>query len=329
MPESSKALHIDTDEISRLDQKHLLTKSYHFSIVTNVLIAILGITIFIVPWGYLQSGILGGSIIIIFVAVAAFCTVVFIITLQQHYFNRTGEIADYAEIVSLSIGPFASNIVAMCTIISCLGACVSYLIFIGRVFSQLFGVSYFISLAISTPFLIAVSWIQSYQALSRYAASGIILVSIALVLILFDNQSEKSLFQLISTAPLFGNRHSIVTFTGPATFLFTVHYCVAALHGEILHELRDTSSEHQSLMHLESSFASSSISRITPRSTSATSPIVVHQQQQHSSDHLKIDTLQSIIKSLGVAFIISAMLVMFHGITAMVIYNESSLRLHR
>ena len=130
-------------------------------VVANVSSAILGVSIFAMPWGFLQSGVLGGSLITLFVSLLSFETARILLYAQRIYFHTTGHIKSYAEIAKEVLGGSQwGEMVKIATAISCLGGCVSYLIFLGEICGQLFDTSIYTSLMIASLPLTLLSWIR-------------------------------------------------------------------------------------------------------------------------------------------------------------------------
>ena len=126
----------DHKSISLADdqRKGLLDVLYNdLPIISNVSSAILGVSIFAMPWGYSQSGVLGGCILTILVAILSFLTSRALLLTQKSIYMKTGEIKDFSDIASDVFGhSIWGTTVKVATAVSCLGGCVGYLIFLGR-----------------------------------------------------------------------------------------------------------------------------------------------------------------------------------------------------
>jgi amino acid permease len=288
--------------------------SKDMSVISNVVNAILGVSVFLVPWGFHMSGTVGGALIVCLLAFCSYQTCLAMITVQQKLLVRSGEVHDYMEVVTSCLGPAAGQIVAVATVISCMGASISYLIFLGRLLSSFFDVGFVSVLMMTTPFLLMLAWIRSFHELSIFAGLGTLFVLSTILLICFDNQTERSLSKLIAEAPLFDSQAT--SFLGPATFLFTVHYCVMAISSEALREKSATKSRIHSVLHLESSFSvPSTVSRVLSLD-SPRPPPVIH------SDGKDSDHTGSICRPLQIAYAVSSAIVIFHGITGMAVYRH-------
>ena len=59
-------------------------KVSHISVIANTMNALLGVSIFAMPWGFAMSGIVGGFLVIIFVSLLAFETVRVLLVAQRY-----------------------------------------------------------------------------------------------------------------------------------------------------------------------------------------------------------------------------------------------------
>lgn len=126
-----KSLSLADDE-----RKGLLDVLYNdLPIISNVSSAILGVSIFAMPWGYSQSGVLGGCILTILVALLSFLTSRVLLLTQKSIYMKTGEIKGFSDIASDVLGHSTwGTTVKVATAVSCLGGCVGYLIFLGQLY---------------------------------------------------------------------------------------------------------------------------------------------------------------------------------------------------
>lgn len=262
--------------------------SKNTAIVSNVSNAILGVSVFLVPWGYQMSGTLGGTLIVLLVAFCSYQTCMSMIIVQQSILLKTGEVCDYSEVVSACLGPVGGHVVGICTVISCLGASISYLIFFGHLLSSLLSIHYATVVFGSVPFLLLLAFVRSFHELSVFAGAGTVFVAATILLIALDNNSPStSLFSLIKSSPVI-QFPNMISFLGPATFLFTVHYCVMAISSEALREANAIKSRIHSVRHLEKSFSavfntprkgpSGSFSSTTPAADIESNPSTPPQQ---------------------------------------------------
>lgn len=61
------------------------------SIIANTMNALLGVSIFAMPWGYLKSGVFGGSILVLIVGALSFETARVLLVAQKVLYDRTGD----------------------------------------------------------------------------------------------------------------------------------------------------------------------------------------------------------------------------------------------
>eukprot|EP01036_Dinobryon_divergens_P031566 gene31566-40991_t len=216
----------------------------NLSITSNCINALLGVSIFAMPWGFQQSGLLGGIIISLVVALLSFETVRMLLAAQRYCFIKTGQAKNYPEIAEITLGRWFSLAVKLATIISCLGSCTGYIIFFGETLGQVFHCpSQRIVLMASVP-LILLSWIRSFQELAVITVFGVIALYTAIAAIVYDGSLQYFDHRPTSSPrigpgtttndiPLFVPQ-TILTFLGPATFLFTIHYCILSMGSEYL-----------------------------------------------------------------------------------------------
>ncbi len=100
---------ISTDELTKDVESHEHVNEHEFrdkvTIVANTLNALLGVALFAMPWGFQQSGVLGGALVLIGVAFLSYETARILLVAQKVYFQQTGEIKGYPEIASAALGP--------------------------------------------------------------------------------------------------------------------------------------------------------------------------------------------------------------------------------
>ena len=152
-------------------------------------------------------------------------------------YQRTGDVKTYPEIASYLLGDIWSPIVKLATVVSCLGSCTSYIIFFAELCSQIFNISFLTSIGSAIIPLVLLSWIRTFRELSLFTLIGVIAIAASVFVIIMDGYNTYTLtddtnirtFSLIIPA-------SIMNFVGPATFIFTIHYCVLAMGSEVLLE---------------------------------------------------------------------------------------------
>ena len=223
---------------SKLRNKNLgnsILDDRSISVIANTTNALLGVSIFAMPWGFQQSGIIGGSIITVFVAYIAFETVKILLLAQKLLYHKYKEVKSYPEIASLSLsggyitsGWYWESLVRAATVISCLGGCVGYLIFLGEITSQLFSLNLTYSVIAAAFPLTLLSWIRSFRDMTIFTIIGVVAIILSVAAILYDGYNSPNIGEY---APLIVTKTSF-NFLGPATFLFTIHYCVLSMGAE-------------------------------------------------------------------------------------------------
>lgn len=227
------------------------------TIVANTLNALLGVALFAMPWGFQQSGVLGGSLVVIVVAALSFETARILLVAQKVYFQQTGEVKGYPEIASAALGPMWHYVVQATTIISCLGGCTGYIIFFGQTLGQAFALPAETVILVATIPLIFLSWIRSFHELTFVTVFGVFALLSSVVILLIDGSEQMVDVQ---TTPLVIEA-TILNFVGSATFLFTIHYCVLSIGAENLRSKpwlalsTEDAACHQAFVSLEKSIA--------------------------------------------------------------------------
>lgn len=201
------------------------------SIIANTINALLGVSLFSMPWGFQQAGIVGGMLVLALVGYLSFDTARMLLVAQKVFYHRTGEVQGYPEIAASALGPIWSHVVRIATIISCLGGCTGYLIFFGETVGQALSVEATTVIYISTLPLILLSWIRSFRELAIFTVFGVIALIVAVLAILIDGSQKMGHDH--SSIPLV-EVDTAVNFLGPATFLFTIHYFILSLGAENL-----------------------------------------------------------------------------------------------
>ena len=85
-------------------------------------------------------------------------------------------------------------------------------------------------MAVTVP-LILLSWIRSFKELFFFTATGVIALITAIIIILADGM-QNTTEEVVERTPLFLSLESTLHFLGPATFCYTIHYCVLAIGAE-------------------------------------------------------------------------------------------------
>lgn len=217
---------------SALSHSSTSSTSLSISTIANTTNAILGVSIFAMPWGFQQSGLMGGTIITIIVAFLSFETIRILLLVQTTLYQRTGDVKSYPDIAMSALGPLWSSIVQLATVVSCLGGCVGYLIFLGEITSQLFSISLEKSILAASFPLILLSWIRSFKELTLFTVVGCGAILLAIWAIILDGSDRlRSDHPIQNDLRLFAPSTSM-NFLGPSTFTFTIHYVVLSMGAE-------------------------------------------------------------------------------------------------
>lgn len=209
-------------------------------VIFNTANALLGASMFSMPWAFEQAGVIGGSISLFCVAYIAYETARALLMAQRALFQRTGNILSYPEIASEILGsPRWGSFVRTATIISCIGGCCGYMIFLGQVCQQLFSLTFVWAVSGLCVPLILVSWIRSFHELAYFTIIGVFAIVLSVVAIVSDGVAQSDeVFDFGDVNYL--DPASTLQFLGVVTFTFTIHYCVLSMGEEVLHRGKDT-----------------------------------------------------------------------------------------
>lgn len=203
------------------------------SVAANTINALLGVSLFAMPWGFQQSGIIGGLFVLFVVAALSYDTARMLLVSQKVLYQRSGEVKGYPQIAASALGPVWGKVVKIATITSCLGGCTGYLIFFGETVGQALSMNSSTVILIATIPLILLSWIRSFRELTVFTVFGVASLIVAVIVILLDGSSKFDTDHVLTDLPLFESS-TVMNFIGPATFLFTIHYCILAMGAEAL-----------------------------------------------------------------------------------------------
>jgi amino acid permease len=201
------------------------------SVISNTISALLGVSLFAMPWGFQQSGILGGLFILFVVSFLSYDTARMLLISQKALYLRTGHVKNYPQIAATTLGPAFSWIVKIATITSCLGGCTGYLIFFGETVGQALSIPSHSVILYATIPLVLLSWVRTFKELSIFTLIGVGSLITAVIMILVDgsHKIDAKFYDLPLVAP-----DTFMNFIGPATFLFTIHYCILSMGAEAL-----------------------------------------------------------------------------------------------
>jgi hypothetical protein len=112
---------------------------------------------------------------------------------------------------------------------------------------------------VATVPLVLLSWIRSFHELTFVTVFGVVALVLSVLILLYDGSHS---LQDVQTTPLV-ETHTIFSFVGSATFLFTIHYCVLSIGAESLRSKpwlalsSEDSASHGAFVSLERAIASS------------------------------------------------------------------------
>jgi len=229
---------------------------------------------------------IGGILILTTVSLLAFETARILLLSQSILYSKSSVISTYPEIASSVLGKSWYYVVQTATAVSCIGGCVGYLIFLGELSAQLMHVSFKVAVIILCIPLVLLSWIRQFKELTIFTILGVVAICIAIVSILIDGSTQDVGYDIVAFRP-----KTSLNFFGPATFLYTIHYCVLSMGTEAL---RDADAKNKTYMSLSSPSHSQSFSFKNTKSPS--SPM----------GHLTAtNTTSSFTKPLAISYLIS------------------------
>lgn len=236
---------IDSNEEDKIYRRHSVIEiapgpiNDEVSVISNTINSILGVSLFAMPWGFQQAGMVGGIVVLSGIAWLSFETARMLLISQNTCYLRYGQVFNYPEMAGTTLGAGWSHFVTLCTIISCLGGCTGYVIFFGETVGQALSLSSQTVIFAATIPLVLLSWIRSFRELTVFAVLGVVALFLTVLLVLYDGRKNMDNWEDI---PLMQAK-TIPNFMGPATFLFTTHYIVLAMGEEAL-KLRPWTSFH-------------------------------------------------------------------------------------
>jgi hypothetical protein len=302
-----------------------LTNAGYVSVVANTLSSLLGVSIFAMPWGFSRSGIVGGSLITAFVALLSFETTRVLLESQRVLYFRTFEVKSYPDIAAATLGPTYSTVVHIATAISCLGGCVGFLIFLGELTGQLLGISHMTGVMYAVVPLILLSWIRSFQDLTIFTIIGILAIVGSIFAIVADGYSFMN-NTILKETPLFLPFNNTLTFLGPATFCYTIHYTVLAIGAEALisskknHIIPSSANteEDKTEEYLGSETIAGDSCKISVNNLKTPVSIV-------KFDTLKHESVPDISRPLALSYVLTYLLVAFFGASGFIFYRTSDI----
>ena len=260
----------------------------NLSIIANTINALLGVSLFAMPWGFQQAGLLGGFLLLALVAGMSFETARLLLLAQRAYFNISGDVKSYPDLAACALGEVWRYVVFFATIISCLGGCTGYIIFFGETMGQLFSISPQTVILAATIPLILLSWIRSVRELTVFTVFGVISLIVAGITIVVDGFRNST---NVDRIPLFAPQ-TTWNFIGPVTFLFTIHYFILAMGEESLE------------------IATRPWSKIDSDRSAIAIPMI------------EIASNTNVTRSIGIAYLVSLILITAIGGSAFAMYRE-------
>ena len=275
------------------------------SIVANTVNALLGVSIFAMPWGFEQAGLVGGALTICLVAPLSYETARVLLVAQRMIYHSTGVVKNYPEIASDILGKKWAIVVKVATVVSCLGGCVGYLIFLGEVCGQLFDLPLETAIQGAVIPLMILSWIRSFRDLAIFTLIRVVAIIVSCIVVMIDGLHAMKLQLPNSSHPHLLTLSSAPNFLGPATFLYTIHYCVLSMGAETL-------LQHDSLPSERGSSGAMSINSSPTERRKATSANSAHNDS-------------SISRPLAISYALSSLLIILVGSSGYFTYGSAAI----
>jgi hypothetical protein len=329
-PKSSSSLSKSLSLSSKASTESSSLSENYLTVIANTMNALLGVSIFAMPWGFMQSGVLGGSILIMIIGLLSLETSRILLSAQRALYDRTGEVKSYPEIAEMALeSRYYSTIVQLATLISCIGGCVGYLIFLGETVGQLFAIPLAESIYYVTIPLILLSWVRSFRNLAVFTFISVISIILAVFTIIYDGSGK--MMGSIDDVPLFLPMDSTLQFLGPATFLFTIHYCVLSMGSENLHEKVDPILERNNFVHRDMAEIIELGEVVVdidhgdvPRQPKIASGSAEHSNHSTGSGYRSV-VIPSLTRPLIIAYASSAILIALLGAGGFIVYRHAEI----
>jgi hypothetical protein len=277
--------------------------------VFSILAILLEAGIFSVPHAFYRSGVIGGTVIIIFASVLSYFTISILLTAQHDLYLQTGMVYDYPQITSKYLqNIYWVNSVKIATTISCLGGCASFVIFIGQISSQELGISFESTVLFLTLPMIFLSWIRSFKDLAIFTIFGVLAMVSSIGLIIYEgletiNPDRLDIKIFVPSASL--------GFLGNATFLFTIHYCALSMGAEDLLRKHPLPHRHAHDVATDSTTTANESQALLPR----------HRDQQRSKLSRSNDS--NLSYPMAIAFLIGTLVIICLGLIGPFIYSAA------
>lgn len=195
-----------------------------------------------------------------------------------------------------------------------------FLIFLGELSGQLLGISHVTAVTITVIPLILLSWIRSFEELTIFTIIGVCAIIGSICAISVDGYSFVD-SSVLKETPLF--LPDALTFLGPATFCYTIHYCVLAIGAEAL-----TSSKNNHAILSSVTMQGDNLEYYEAETVSEDSHKVSENVFKVPVSVVKVDTLKhesvpDISGPLGISYLITCLLVIFLGASGFIFYRTS------
>ena len=283
----------------------------NMSIIANTVNALLGVSIFAMPWGFEQAGLLGGAATILLVAPLSYETARVLLVAQRMIYHSTGVVKNYPEIASDILGKNWAVVVKSATVISCLGGCVGYLIFLGEVCGQLFDLPLETAILGAVLPLMLLSWIRSFRDLAVFTLIGVFAIVVSCGVVMIDGVQAMKSQPPDAIHPQLLTLRSAPNFLGPATFLFTIHYCVLSMGAETLQQ------------HESSAAVSVGVNGAADKAMAITSSPTERRKATSAASGTAADL--SISRPLAISYALSSLLIILVGSSGYFTYGAADI----
>lgn len=234
---------LDTCKKTSLANSNIYDNTFDFhGVVFGTVNALVGVSMFAMPWTFQQAGIMAGILSLIVIAFVSYDTGRSLLNIQAGLYETTGEIMGFKRMADYILGRGWGMAVELSTLVSCVGGCIGYLIFFGETVGQGLGMHPKSVLLLVLLPVILLSWIRSFNELTFFSIFGGISLIIASSVVLMYGSDHFS--EGLDGVPMI-IPSTYFNFLGPSTFLFTVNYFVLSLGEEVLTKRKELEADHE------------------------------------------------------------------------------------
>jgi len=197
--------------------------------------AVLGAGSFALPWAFAQGGWLLTSLLNLGACTAAIASLQMVCNAREmlvHSRNASPDaVRDYAGIARTTLGPRGAQLSEALVVLTCLGLCSAYLVFIAStVRSAMPTFSHSTLVALAAPVLALLAWMRQMRGVSAISALGTASVCAGIAAVSASAfGASPSLANIPRAVP-----SAFPKFWGSVAFLFFVHFSLPPIHASMV-----------------------------------------------------------------------------------------------